>query len=323
MNKFQRICLVVSLVFVLAISFVVPCFAVTSQSPNYMTHYPHIYFQFTLNKHENGVDQGLLCYLNNELYQPIARPAATSTDIMTLYPARYGNVNYKLETRDLRVEEYGLSGSFWHQWFVDAYYDVPPYYSSYLTSLDVYGGDFYLPPGDEEVGFFLTFEQYTFDDYDWYIDVVARPLGSTEFHSQRIVCRNGWVGFKADDLPTLLFFDTVNDTFKGAYIKEFTITWVRKDDPTIVNEVINQSDFRVQSQVTLFSDEAYQAAYDADLVEPFDATDYYADYTGWVATAISGFFDTQIFPGFTLGGIVLMVLAFAIVIWMLKIFAGG
>lgn len=47
------------------------------------------------------------------------------------------------------------------------------------------------------------------------------------------------------------------------------------------------------------------------------------DYTAWITTAVSGFFEIQIFPGFYLSGFLMVVIAFACVIWFLKIFAGG
>lgn len=46
-------------------------------------------------------------------------------------------------------------------------------------------------------------------------------------------------------------------------------------------------------------------------------------YTNWLGTAISGFFNTQILPGFSFGGILLMIISFLCVVWFLKIFAGG
>ena len=48
-----------------------------------------------------------------------------------------------------------------------------------------------------------------------------------------------------------------------------------------------------------------------------------ADYTGWVTTALEGFFGLQIFPGFYLTGFLMVLIAFASFIWFLKLFAGG
>lgn len=53
--------------------------------------------------------------------------------------------------------------------------------------------------------------------------------------------------------------------------------------------------------------------------EPYELV----DYAGWLGTAVGGFFDLEILEGFTLGGIFITVVAFACVIWFLKIFAGG
>lgn len=65
--------------------------------------------------------------------------------------------------------------------------------------------------------------------------------------------------------------------------------------------------------------------------EPFNDPSFYMpepqmelqDYTDWITTAVSGFFEIQIFPGFYLSGFLMVVIAFACVIWFLKIFAGG
>lgn len=46
-------------------------------------------------------------------------------------------------------------------------------------------------------------------------------------------------------------------------------------------------------------------------------------YTTWLGTAVSGFLDLEIFPNFTLGGIFMTILAFTIVVWFLKLVAGG
>lgn len=46
-------------------------------------------------------------------------------------------------------------------------------------------------------------------------------------------------------------------------------------------------------------------------------------YTEWIATAVGGFFDLEIFPGFSLGGIFMTVVAFMCAIWFLKLVAGG
>lgn len=47
------------------------------------------------------------------------------------------------------------------------------------------------------------------------------------------------------------------------------------------------------------------------------------DYTSFLGTGASGFLDLEIFPGFTIGGIFMTLVAFCCVIWFLKLFAGG
>lgn len=54
-----------------------------------------------------------------------------------------------------------------------------------------------------------------------------------------------------------------------------------------------------------------------------DETLPFHDYTAFLATAASGFLNLQIFPGFTISGLLISLLGFACAIWFLKIFAGG
>lgn len=58
----------------------------------------------------------------------------------------------------------------------------------------------------------------------------------------------------------------------------------------------------------------------------YTGTDNYANaskYTKWIGHALSGFMDFQIMPGFSLGGLMLVILSFSVVVWWLKVFAGG
>lgn len=45
--------------------------------------------------------------------------------------------------------------------------------------------------------------------------------------------------------------------------------------------------------------------------------------TSFIAGALNGFFETEIYDGVTLGGILVTVLGSACAIWILKLFAGG
>lgn len=51
--------------------------------------------------------------------------------------------------------------------------------------------------------------------------------------------------------------------------------------------------------------------------------DMYKDYTGWLGTAVKGFFDTPLLGGMSLGVIVGVLVMFGCAIALLKIFAGG
>lgn len=49
----------------------------------------------------------------------------------------------------------------------------------------------------------------------------------------------------------------------------------------------------------------------------------FADYTSWIATAVGGFLDFELFPGFTFGGILMVFIAFSCVMWFLRLVGGG
>lgn len=51
--------------------------------------------------------------------------------------------------------------------------------------------------------------------------------------------------------------------------------------------------------------------------------DVNADFTGWIATATSGFLNFELLPNFSIGGVLAILVGFSLVILFLKIFAGG
>lgn len=48
-----------------------------------------------------------------------------------------------------------------------------------------------------------------------------------------------------------------------------------------------------------------------------------ADYSSWLTKAVGGFLGFEIFPGFSIAGVLGVIIGFAIFIWFLKVFAGG
>lgn len=48
-----------------------------------------------------------------------------------------------------------------------------------------------------------------------------------------------------------------------------------------------------------------------------------SDYTDWITSAVDGILTLQVFPGFYLSGLLMVIIAFCCVMWFLKIFAGG
>lgn len=62
---------------------------------------------------------------------------------------------------------------------------------------------------------------------------------------------------------------------------------------------------------------------DEPIIIPEINEDMYRDYTGWLGTAVKGFFDTPLLGGMSLGVIVGVLVMFGCAIGLLKIFAGG
>lgn len=52
-------------------------------------------------------------------------------------------------------------------------------------------------------------------------------------------------------------------------------------------------------------------------------SEFIRPYADWIASAVGGFFSIQLFPGFYLGGLIVTIIAFALVMWWLKMFGGG
>lgn len=51
--------------------------------------------------------------------------------------------------------------------------------------------------------------------------------------------------------------------------------------------------------------------------------DYEADYSGWIGDAVGGFLNFELFPNFTLAGVIGILVSFSLVMLFLKFFAGG
>ncbi len=48
-----------------------------------------------------------------------------------------------------------------------------------------------------------------------------------------------------------------------------------------------------------------------------------ASFTRWIGTAVSGFLDFEIYDGYSLGGLLITIVGFLLVLWFLKLFLGG
>lgn len=67
-------------------------------------------------------------------------------------------------------------------------------------------------------------------------------------------------------------------------------------------------------------DRGYQLGFDDGVASTSSGT---VDFTSWLGTAVGGFLNFEIFPGFNMSGILLIIISFSLVMWFLKVFAGG
>lgn len=60
---------------------------------------------------------------------------------------------------------------------------------------------------------------------------------------------------------------------------------------------------------------------DGTIIKP--SPPYKVDFTGWLGTAVGGFLDFELFEGFSLGGLLSVLIGFSFIMLFLKFFAGG
>lgn len=114
--------------------------------------------------------------------------------------------------------------------------------------------------------------------------------------------------------PSLLGID---DYGTYIYITDLTLSF---DYNRAASYLFTDSVFTVTTVYT-FNPDLYHIAYGEQV--PDNPSVPLLSYTEWIGTAVSGFMDLQIAPGFTLGGIFMTILAFVCVVWFLKLVAGG
>lgn len=145
---------------------------------------------------------------------------------------------------------------------------------------------------------------------------------------------NGRVELAVDILE--LFGEDSPIDHKLYYVEYLTIDFVLGEVYTSSNHSINV-EFDLQQTVEFeYNTNTYslttQSDFDSFRMRQFAQgrydggtipTDYFRPYADWLAQAVSGFFSFQLFPGFYLGGILVAIIAFCLVMWWLKMFGGG
>lgn len=287
-------------------------------------------------------------FYNSSTGDRISKVGSTNTTSY-LYPSSYGNVVKRLTQIGVEVDNESSPTIYAHYSYL---LKNNLYYCSFATGLEFSLKDFFwLPEYYYGVNNYNSFGFAFSDDItlDFHLECVMRPIGGDyttyQTFAYDVIDSNVFVF----DTDVIASFDGVeayfnyDDEFDGCYFESITLTV--SDNPYTWNSLSHSDtsyagDYLPSDGIwdsSLFDVQLefdyWFTAYDADLyyglvVEddprgPQDNDAYYRDYTSWVAMAVGGFFDFQVFPGFTLGGIVITCISFAVAIWLLKIFAGG
>lgn len=86
--------------------------------------------------------------------------------------------------------------------------------------------------------------------------------------------------------------------------------------------VITQSEI-YKNNMSYYGFPTFEKYIDTDSTIIVPTPPYEADYTGWLGTAVGGFLDFELFPGFSLGGMLGILISFSFIMLFLKFFAGG
>lgn len=197
--------------------------------------------------------------------------------------------------------------------------------SSYYTDLTIGMSDFYISINSNDVNDytnlgFLFKNDSLFDDSDliWSCSIKYCEAGTTDFS----VFTWNYVDYE-DGGPgpgTLFLKDSIGSGI--FYVENFSMTLsgvLTHSSPSVSLTVLSSS-FEAYADIDPRLYDLQQSIYDRD--GGID-DNYFADMTSWLATAVDGFLDFDILPGFSIGGLVLVILSFSFVMYFLKLFAGG
>lgn len=195
-------------------------------------------------------------------------------------------------------------------------YAAPPFISSFQFV------DFYCWNHDDVQEFHseIVFYIPEFNREVISIDIVYRPVGEVDYTTVSLD-PSGFSNFRFGN------FEIAPEDIDGNgrsdavyYVKSLIIKYA---DPP--------SDYTVESHANV--DGILSFCYYPGLLE-YDISEHegqpegnpafaLAPYTTWLANAVSGFMDFELYKGFSLGGIFMTIIAFACCVWFIKLVAGG
>lgn len=210
----------------------------------------------------------------------------------------------------------GFVGYSSHSYQFNSVYSPIAAYTVTLADMTIDVSDFYCWNSDSygdftnglhsEVSFDLSYnEDSPFVDS---FDVVYRVIGSDEVVSYSSIVEYEASGFDFDISPELF---GVTDPYAVVFVYSLTVNFSIPDTTPTYGSIFDLH--------YCYNPFVFNVVPDA----PDNPAFALRPYTEWIATAVGGFFDLQIFPGFSLGGIFMTLVSFMCVVWFLKLVAGG
>ena len=161
---------------------------------------------------------------------------------------------------------------------------------------------------------YMLFYNENGDDvaHDFYVDFTYSLLGEDIIHYCSVSVEDYWSGFDFRDIPELNGNDViyiydlrVYTEYTGSLYEvgvAFYNTWITD----------GYSDFRTDDLISY------------NLIYGGKYPDALHNATAFLTSAVSGFMQADLFGfGVTFGGILLVIITFSLVMWFLKVFAGG
>lgn len=146
------------------------------------------------------------------------------------------------------------------------------------------------------------------------------------------------------DIFYYTYFEIGLTLIDGTYIDQFREVYnvIHLDTNFTINdrvEIIDDTNFNIKFDYDFVGsyEDGYEVGYEDGYDNGFTNGEEYGyqqgandlnnvfngDWVGWLGSAVTGFFALEIFPNFTLGGVIGAIICVWIWLWILKVFAGG